>query len=500
MSRLRWNSPLLLLLLLGCSSSSSDESGTTPHEACAEDYQCQDGRCVAGTCVPDEDATSLFDGGAQKDTTGDASAEDTAPAPDTDEDAPATPDTATPDTGEPPKPDSLPTDAPIIMVDPTSYTFTYVEGDASTLTKDITITNMGQGELFVSSITWRVGSSAEYFWVSYPSTPAVIPSYQQATIKVGFIPGAAPGTAVMEIASNDPNRAVTEVSFDAFSKINAPDPTPCIQVYPTALNFGQVVRGDTKELSFNIKNCDPGIPLVITKIDRGSSFFGSLTDEFQLVPEPGYPWTIPPGQSMPQVVSYTPGLAGIDAGHWVVKSTDPNNPQVKVNVSGTGVPPPLEEIALHIELTWSSNDCDVDLHLLRPGATFFDCQGDCHYQNMAPDWGTANDIMDDPFLDYDNVQGLGPEHINISEPQAGIYTVVIHYYSDSYDGSGGTSTDATLKIYMNGVLKETFGPTHLSETNMTWDVCEVDWPSGTITALGSVYKVSSSDINACFNW
>ena len=57
---------------------------------------------------------------------------------------------------------------------------------------------------------------------------------------------------------------------------------------------------------------------------------------------------------------------------------------------------------------------DIDLHLVRPGGTPFDVSGDdCYYANKNPDWNILNDNTDDPFLDVDDIDGNGPEEINL---------------------------------------------------------------------------------------
>jgi hypothetical protein len=488
----------LMAALPACSSSSDGGGPGTTGKQCTLGTDCASGMCVDGKCVavePQEDAASLFD----------TTADDGAALP---EGADAEVDTR--EAWHPPESTPLeesanppteidPAQAPSIVVDPTDFTFTYVQGDGTTYTKQVIIGNGGPGPLTLKSISFQTGSSPEYFLISVPPPNTAIGPYKQASATVAFLEGAQHGTAVLVIESNDPANPVVLVNLQAYAKITQPDPVPCIDVYPKALNFGHVERGTTKEMVFHIHNCDPAIPLVVTKIERKTGLFMQpLTQEFQLVPQGGN-FTIQPGAVYDQKVTYTPGLAGPDAGAFTVKSTDPDDPAVDVQVSGIGDPPPLEKIGLHIVLDWDADDCDVDTHLLRPAATFFDCVGDCHFGNPSPDWGVLGDIKDDPFLDYDDVDGYGPENINLEEPQPGTYKLIIHYYRDSYDTSSSRPTNATVRIYEYGQLKQTFGPTNLDSTNWNWDVCTIDWPAGTINTLGSVYQVSDGDVKACLN-
>ena len=213
------------------------------------------------------------------------------------------------------------------------------------------------------------------------------------------------------------------------------------------------------------------------------------------------PVTLGPGQSQVIEVTYTPQLAGPDAGYFTLHTSDPGEPTMQLDVSAVGVSPPLEEIGLAIRLSWDVDETDVDSHFIAPGGSFFHCDLDCHYQNPAPDWGVQGDWSDDPFLDVDDVDGYGPENINISEPQPGTYTFIVHYYDDTYDWSSPSPSNATVEILSYGVVTHTFGPELLDSTNWNWDVFTVDWPpvGGTlnVTTLGQVYQVSQSAIQAC---
>jgi hypothetical protein len=303
----------------------------------------------------------------------------------------------------------------------------------------------------------------------------------------------------LKIITNDPDEPVVYVQFSCEAKNDTPTLEPCIQLNPSSLNFGSVVRGDEKTLPFKIMNCGSTVGLTVSDITRSAGFFGqALTDEFYFDPEPSFVIIIAPGQEEELNITYEPGLAGYDSGYFEIHSNDPDDPKAKLNVTAVGVPPPLEEIGLHIEVEWSTDACDVDSHLLNPGGTFFDCNNDCHFGNMSPEWGQQGTI-DDPFLDVDDVDGYGPENINLSEPALGLYTFMVHYYNDSYNDSFGTDTDVTVRLYTYGQLVQTWGPQNLDHTNITWDVFTIDWPAATVTTIGDVWECSSSDVKTCFN-
>lgn len=416
----------------------------------------------------------------------------------------------TPDPGNNPDPGTAPDpgpaiDAPnpsgdpVIVVDPAEYTFSYISPVTQVLTKQVNIYNQGMGQLEVTSIKWATGSSPDFSIVMIPPLPKKLNPGASFFVSVRFqdIGG---GIGTLEIESNDPQTPLTTAVFDSYLKATIETPDPCAEMNPSQLNFGNVVRGTSKVMQATLKNCSTAQDLVLSDITRSQAFFMQLSEEYQVDNQPNLPMTLAPGTAFTFDVSYAPKLAGPDVGYFAFHTDDPNEPQIHLDVSATGVEPPMEEVGLLIKLSWNEDMTDVDSHLIMPGGSFFDCYSDCHFGNPSPDWGVQSDWIDDPFLDVDDVDGFGPEHINLSEPQTGTYKYVVHYYSDSHDGSFSTDTDATVEVYSYGVLLGTFGPVNLDQTNRNWDVFTIDWPSATVTPLGNTYMISSSQVNSCFNF
>lgn len=155
---------------------------------------------------------------------------------------------------------------------------------------------------------------------------------------------------------------------------------------------------------------------------------------------------------------------------------------------------PLEDI--HVELSWDIDVADVDVHMIAPGGALFDDTLDCFFANCVPgtggalDWGPAGPTGD-PTLDLDEVDGYGPENINIQAPVDGnTYRVSVHYWSD--DGLGATT--ATVRVYLSGELHYEAAQ-QLTATGKTWDVVDIEWPTGTITPLGNVYDCDPLDVS-----
>jgi hypothetical protein len=393
--------------------------------------------------------------------------------------------------GEPPPQE------PDIVVDPPEYTFSYLSPLPAMLTRQFTIFNSGTTTLTITAVGMKPGSSPDFGLIGVPPMPKkLLPG--DHTIMIGRFLETAGGDGAIVVESDDPDSPVIEVPLESHLKASVGSKDPCVQLVPSGLGFGNVQRGDVKILSAELQNCSTDTPLVLSNITRSSFFFIPLTEEFQIVPMPALPTTIPPGGVLPLDIAYAPLLAGPDIGSFLFHTDDPAEPQSQLDVSGVGTQPPPEELELTIKLSWDTDSTDVDSHLIQPGGSFFDCATDCHFGNPSPDWGIAGDWKDDPFLDVDDVDGFGPEHTNISVPQPGIYKFVVHYYDDTFEDSSSASTNAIVEVFNLGQKIGEFGPVNLDQTNRNWDVFEIEWPSLNITELGNTYVVPQSAVQTCF--
>ncbi|MBI2895609.1 MAG: hypothetical protein HYY06_18780 [Deltaproteobacteria bacterium] len=127
------------------------------------------------------------------------------------------------------------------------------------------------------------------------------------------------------------------------------------------------------------------------------------------------------------------------------------------------------------------DDSDVDLHMINTAAATWFSDADCYFSNCKRDfhsvsWNAAGEA-DDPFLDIDDVEGHGPENINVDQPAAGeTYTIGVHYWSpDSWEGGA----EILVKIYCGGDLPvDEFGPVALPEQDDFWRVADVTFDAG----------------------
>jgi hypothetical protein len=196
-----------------------------------------------------------------------------------------------------------------------------------------------------------------------------------------------------------------------------------------------------------------------------------------------YGWTLvsaPAGASgtfsMPTSAStqFTPNLVGVYTVQVTVRDDHGLSASCTTTVTATGD-------GIRVELTWNTDRTDVDLHLLRMagGTGWFNVPNDCYYANRRPMWD-APGTMDDPRLDIDDVDGFGPENINIDVPVVGAaYRVGVHYYADR--GVGPSAV--TVRIYCGDIsvtpaatfMRTLSNGSGLPDANDFWRVADVVW-------------------------
>ena len=182
------------------------------------------------------------------------------------------------------------------------------------------------------------------------------------------------------------------------------------------------------------------------------------------------------------------------AGDYTFELTVMNEDGVWDSTPDTVVVTALPLDGFYVELSWDNTN-DLDLHLLQAGAALFSFQDAC-YCNENPNWGDAT-RADDPSLDWDAIDGWGPETITIDEPWDGVYNVRVHYYgeggNDRCQGACAPSV-ATVNIYLGGVLAASFDRL-LDDQGQVWDVADIEWPNGDIHENDAVTTTNKTSCN-----
>ena len=156
---------------------------------------------------------------------------------------------------------------------------------------------------------------------------------------------------------------------------------------------------------------------------------------------------------------------------------------------------------IHIELTWETpsdpdqtdgDGTDVDLHVRHPeGFQWALAPNDCYYANAAPDWGQPGP-PGNPSLDIDDVNGAGPEHINLDTPEdtqvlGGHYIIGVDYYRAEDFARGGTwgPSTVTIRVFLDGALAYE-GQREMLATHHFWEVAAIEWIDG----VGRVIEIN----------
>jgi hypothetical protein len=143
-----------------------------------------------------------------------------------------------------------------------------------------------------------------------------------------------------------------------------------------------------------------------------------------------------------QSTQFTPNLVGVYTIRLTVTDDEGQTNTCTTTVTATGD-------GIRVEVSWNTDLSDVDTHFLRMagGTPWFSSPNDCYYANRTPAWDAAG-TPDDPRLDIDDVNGFGPENINIDSPVlSSTYRVGIHYYSSH----GAPTTTVTVRIYCGDI-------------------------------------------------
>jgi hypothetical protein len=183
---------------------------------------------------------------------------------------------------------------------------------------------------------------------------------------------------------------------------------------------------------------------------------------------------------------------------------------------------------LRIEMVWNvgadGDMSDVDMHLKRSaGATWFDSDDagdDCYFANCRVcDAGIEDECRnqiaeynadpnnppppqvewtpplddDDPRLDLDDVEGGGPENINIRTPSNGTYRLGVHYW----DADGFGASTVSLRVFCAGRVAAEIGPVVLQDAGIAGDPDTEFWEVGDIVWRGGDCEFQAFGSQAC---
>ncbi len=326
----------------------------------------------------------------------------------------------------------------------------------------VTIENCGNQNLVISNITLGAGTDPKFALSLLPTElvnqqGVVLAKGSFRTFNIAYTPlaeEASTGTLIIE--SDAPSRPI--ISMDIFgigTFNNCPDAVALARVRNSGEPWAdQLVAEplDFLELDASTSSDPDGDEItdyrwIVVKAPAG----------FSLAFEPSNRWVEPQIQ-LALVGDYEFELLVMD--EHGRESCEPSRVQVRAKSNKQ----------LIIELTWrtpedldETDTCmgcgtDLDLHFLEPGGIWADKWGktDCYFGEPNPEWGDMASFDDDPGLDRDDIDGGGPEQVNIKAPArtdgTGVgydapYQVGVYYYDD---WKFMPPVLATVRIFFNG--------------------------------------------------
>jgi hypothetical protein len=371
---------------------------------------------------------------------------------------------------------------PLLRLDPAVLDFGTVAVNA-TQQATVTVHNTGTADGVLGRATLQsTGADIQAGDVYLTgSLPVTIPVGASATIDVVFTPqDSIQYTDVMVFHTPDGSHEPLELTLGGTGLAPAGD----IVCTPSMVAFGQVERGTVATQTIRCEPIGGTVRLIGAGIDN--RMFALAT--------PLSSGDLSPGAQLPLDVEFRPeGLPGGQVGALTIEYNGGSGiARTIVTLTGEVIPPPPDVTALTAILSWSTNQHDVDIHLVKAGANSF-TQDDCYYANLSPDWGTPGDQTDNPFLDIDDLDGYGPETINLSRSAPASYEVWVHFYSSDFQGR---PTNATVEIHIAGSLEGTYTRNMLT-CNQMWHVGTVNWDGSNGTFTQGT-RIEMSTRGACF--
>jgi len=353
--------------------------------------------------------------------------------------------------------------------------------------ESVTLTNLGQLPLQVFDIRLDPARSASTFALrDLPSLPLTLAADENEGFTVSYRPvslAAESGVILIEHDDAAGDRVVSECTVAGVGSDNAP---------PVALVSGSILQDIQNRRGTQI---DWALPIQTLILDGTASY----DPDGDAIVE--YLWDVvtAPPSAVGGVQRYDgqPGNPAFGqfflpiAGRYEVCLTVTDN-------TGTDSAPACVQVvavpseAISIELTWRTpgdpdetddTGADLDLHFVKLPYPWFHPTFDTFYGNISPNWSPET-----PSLDIDDTDGLGPETVQLNNPQdCGWYAVGVHYFRQRFG-----ETYANVRIFINGRQVDEQVNLRLRDTDDFWDVARIHWPSGTVFRAGRLYEAFSS--------
>ncbi|MFO0723398.1 MAG: choice-of-anchor D domain-containing protein [Myxococcota bacterium] len=326
----------------------------------------------------------------------------------------------------------------------------------SCVTKTVTCQNVANEQVTVTD--WRpdpaAGTSADFHVAAFTTAKVLAPN-DTVSVDVQYCPadlGNDTGSMIVETDNTDVRRKYVNVTLAGNG--GGPD----IDVQPTTINFGQVslIAPSRRNIQvLNVGFAPLNIIDVLPDID-GTGAFNVVNFTAG---------TIGVGEAMTVTVEFQPQAEGMVASHLVVKSTDSDEPEVRVSLAGEGVNLPpcsfdvvpsalsfgvvergrMNSRAFEVRNTGVS-DCLITSARLVAGSDpeFSLPDGDVSSLRIAPGSSATFRVVYAPMASHSNT---GTVEFSISSPTSPFNTVSLT----------GTGADSVLLITPNDLDFGTIG-------------------------------------------
>ncbi len=221
--------------------------------------------------------------------------------------------------------------APDIAVDPPAVNFSYVQVSTTSPPRNVTVTNEGTADLNIGTVMLTGGDVSEFSIASDNASLKTLPPGSSVGITVTFTPSSA-GTksTYLIIPSDDPDENPVSVTL---SGTGTTEPlTPDITVSPLSLDFGDVLAGtDSATQNVTISN-DGTADLLIGNLTIDSGLFSIVSGNIS-------GQTLGPDASANVTLVFSPVSEGAQSANLTIPSDDPDEGEIKVELSGNGFVP-----------------------------------------------------------------------------------------------------------------------------------------------------------------
>ncbi|UCE17402.1 MAG: choice-of-anchor D domain-containing protein [Gemmatimonadota bacterium] len=185
----------------------------------------------------------------------------------------------------------------------------------------LTISNDGSGPLTVNSVS----SDHSDFSVTSPSFPQMVAIGENIDVTITFEPtGQGTESATLTVSSNDPDEPSVRLSLDGEALV------PDLEVSALSYDFGDVLIDSLSVLTLVLTNVGTG-PVTIAEVETGHPDVS--------VASPSFPRTIEVGNSVNLILHYVPTSRGSLATQLIIRSNDPSEGTMTLELTGIGAPP-----------------------------------------------------------------------------------------------------------------------------------------------------------------